>query len=111
MVKYEEIRERLYYKQLNYEGALVEQINRIAKNVSENNKPSAVYSITALVRMLPTDMRKKAFKYMKENKIDYDTSNGGLTKWLDLWSYCEELLEDGDLIFKLGRGPSEFGTM
>ena len=108
---YEEIRGQQYYKQLNYEGALVEQINRIAKHVSESNKPNIVYSITALVHMLPHDMREKAFLFMKERNIDYNTSNDGINKWLELWAYCGTLLEEANLIFKIGKGPSEFGVV
>lgn len=111
MSPYEEIRDRQYYKQLNYENTLAAQINRIAAAVSENNKPNIVYTVTALAYMLPMDMRKKTFTYMKDKNIIYDTSNDGIKKWLDLWGYCEELLEKGDLIFKIGKGPSEFGTM
>ena len=108
---YEEIRDRQYYKQLDYEGALVSQINRIAIAVSENNKPQIIFAVTALTHMLPLDMRSKAFSYIKDKNIINDTSNNGIDKWLNLWAYCEELLEKGDLIFKIGKGPSEFGTM
>jgi len=106
-----EIRDRQYYEQLNYENILSAQINRIAIAVSANNKPNIIYTIKALVHMLPRDMRTDTFIFMEKNKIIFDTTNEGIKKWMELWAYCEELLEKGGLIFKIGKGPSEFGVM
>lgn len=111
MPRPEVIRDRQYYEQLNYENILSAQINRIAVAVSENNKPNIIYTVKAFVYMLPKDIKNHAFIFMEKNNIIFDTTKEGIKKWMELWSYCEELLEKSGLIFKIGKGPSEFGVM
>lgn len=107
----EEIRDRAYYKQLNYEGDLAQQINRIAGYRSARDWGHYEVSVDTLAIMLPSDMRQNAFKYKKDNGIKIDCSENGILKYDEYWAYCNVLLEKGNLIFKIGKGPSEFGTM
>jgi len=104
------IRDRQYYKTLNYEAVLASQLNRIAGFASTRDWASYESSVDALMYMLPMDMRKKALKYKQDNNIKRGYSDDEVQEYYKLWAYCNELLEKGDLIFKFGKGPSEFGT-
>lgn len=112
--EYDVIRDRKYYEQLNYEAALTGQINRIARFRSESMLKDYINGVETLRMMLPSDMRTKVAKYKQKNGIT--NPNGGIShdlvqKYDELWMYCNELLEKGDLIFKIGKGASEYGTM
>ena len=109
--EYEEFRGSVYYKQLNYEAKLAEQIGRISISYTEGAKPTFIRAVLALVYMLPSARRKNTINYININKIFYDTSESGIKKWLDVWSFCNDQLEEAKLIFREGKGPSEFGTM
>jgi len=109
---YTEIRSDVYYKQMNYEAALTSQENRIAMAVSSRDKPGIIWGITALAHMLPKERRKKTMDYIKKNKIEYsNATNDGIDKWMMVWDFCNDQLQDANLIFREGKGPSEFGNL
>jgi len=109
--EYEEFRGSVYYKQLNYEAKLAEQIGRISISYTDGAKPTFIRAVTALVYMLPSARRSNTLKYINENNIVYDTTDKGIKKWLDVWSFCNNQLEEAKLILREGKGPSEFGVM
>jgi len=108
---YEEITDRQYYKQVNYENVLSAQLNRIADFYTKRNFGGFVSGVDALVIMMPSDMRKKALDFKKDHSITQGQSESNVKVYCDLWMYCNQLLEEGNLIFKIGKGPSEFGQM
>jgi len=108
---YEEVRDRQYYKQVNYENVLSAQLNRIADFYTKRNFGCFVSGVDALVIMIPSDMRNKALAFKKEHSISQGQSESNIELYTELWMYCNQLLEEGDLIFKIGKGPSEFGVM
>lgn len=111
MKDYEEITDRQYYKQVNYENVLSAQLNRIADFYTKRNYGCFVSGIDALVIMMPSDMRERALKFKLEHKIHPGQSEINIRMYTELWMYCNQLLEEGNLIFKIGKGPSEFGQM
>ena len=107
------IQDDRYYKQLNYEAAIAQQINRVADAVSKHDVTGMTHTITTLAHMLPTERRKKALTLMEKTGLSYTIVNPNdvINKWLELWDYCTDQLKEANLIFREGKGPGEFGTM
>ncbi|RLF35431.1 MAG: hypothetical protein DRN08_03070 [Thermoplasmata archaeon] len=89
-----------YHGFINYESILMQQLNRIAKYRSDKKIELYEQSVDTLIYMLPQDMREKAMEYKKKHDIRYEITQQGIQKYDDLWRYCNELLENANLIFK-----------
>jgi hypothetical protein len=110
--EYEEIRGDRYYKQMNYEGALVSQVNRISDAVSRYNKQGIIHGIISLTYMLPKKRREKALAYIKDKGLTiHSTSNEQIELWMSVLAFCNDQLQESNLIFREGKGPSEYGVL
>jgi len=89
-----------YTQGLDYEGLLNQQIGRIASFRSMKDHKRYFASIDTLIFMMPTELRKKALGYKKDNNISFNLSSIGIEHYDNLWEYCNELLEEANLIFK-----------
>lgn len=92
-----------YYRIINYENILANQINRIAERRSNKEIEKYEESVDTLIFMLPLKIRKDALKYKKDHDIKYGISATDKAKYDDLWQYVNELMENSkpSLIFKI----------
>lgn len=90
----------VYKQQLDYESVLVQQMNRISQALSNKDDEKFYAGVDTLVCILPRDLRERAIEFKNNNKIVYDVSHRGKQLYVDLWQYCNNLLEDSGMIFK-----------
>lgn len=91
----------IYKQPLDYESVLVQQMNRIATALSNNDNEKFYAGVDTLICILPRDLRHMALEYKKNNNIIYDLSMDGKRLYIDLWQYCNNIMEEGGMIFKL----------
>lgn len=96
-----------YKQQLDYEGVLNKQINRICFYRADNIG-MYIRSIDALIMVLMEDIRHQVYVKKKELKItemlegSYGVPPNVIIAYDTLFIYINKLLEDNNLIFKKG---------
>ena len=90
-----------YQKPVDYEQNLLQQMGRIAQYRSNNEFVKYIQGITALIIMLPKDLRTKSFDYKKELGLTYAVTADGIDKYDELWIFINELLEEANLIYRM----------
>lgn len=94
-------RQEKYQKPVDYEQNLLQQMGRIAQYRSNNEFVKYIQGLTALIIMLPKDMREKSLSHKQDLGITFQVNIEGIEKYDQLWIFVNELLEEANLIYRM----------